>query len=202
MLCPNEKAEMRPVRVESHYGQSVLLDQCPECGGIWFDISELYMVKKGEAAKIELLNEDILRKPTAIENAEIVCPRDHEKLFRFTDPFFPKDIIIERCSKCSGVWLNRGEFTKYQHFRQERWNKCEKSSADLKLKQNIQAVLDENTSGDNVAVLGKLGKFLSTPLDNTTGRPLEPDRLSEGEQNTINMILNALVLILRIFIRI
>jgi Zn-finger nucleic acid-binding protein len=51
MLCPNENIEMRQVKVESHYGQPVILDQCPECGGIWFDKMELYQVKQGEQRK-------------------------------------------------------------------------------------------------------------------------------------------------------
>ena len=53
MKCPNENAEMQQVKVESHYGQTVILDQCPKCGGIWFDSLELYSVKQGQAEIID-----------------------------------------------------------------------------------------------------------------------------------------------------
>ena len=202
MICPNENTEMRQVKVESHYGEWVVLDQCPGCGGIWFDYFELYMVKHGQSDKIELLDADILWTPSAIENSDLVCPRDHAKLVRFIDPFFPKDIIIVRCPACNGFWLNRGEFTKYQKYRQELQQPKEVRIADEKLERDIERILAEHKTGDTVDVLGKLGRFLSTPLDSSTLRPLEPDKLSEKEESALNLILNVLTVILRIFIRI
>jgi hypothetical protein len=49
--------------------------------------------------------------------------------------------------------------------------------------------------------LRKLGSFLSIPMDGLTGRPLEPDKLSDKEKNAIDMIMTALSLILKLFIR-
>ena len=60
MICPNDKIEMHKVTVMSHYDLPVDLDQCPSCGGIWFDRAELYTAKYGEAAKIETLEADSL----------------------------------------------------------------------------------------------------------------------------------------------
>ncbi|MFC2032361.1 zf-TFIIB domain-containing protein, partial [Chloroflexota bacterium] len=80
MICPNEK-------IESHYGQTVILDQCAKYGGIWFDRFELYSVKQGQAEKMELLNIDTLRTSSLIENPELLCSRDSVKLVRFSDSF-------------------------------------------------------------------------------------------------------------------
>ena len=193
---------MRQVKVEAHYGQWVVLDQCPGCGGIWFDYFELYMVKQGQSDEIELLDADILRIPSEIGNSDLVCPRDQTKLVRFIDPFFPKDIIIVRCPVCNGFWLNRGEFTRYQKYRQGLQRPREVSIADEKLERDIERILAQHKTGDSVDVLGKLGRFLSTPLDSNTWHPLEPDKLSEKEGNALNLILNVLTVILRIFIRI
>jgi len=201
MICPNEKIEMRKVKAESHYGQQLILDQCSQCGGIWFDAFELYTPKPGEAAKIELLDAGNLRDFSAIENAELVCPKDQAKLVRFSDPYFPQEIIIERCPICNGFWLNRGEFLKYQKFRQEKWARREKSAADLKLQEEVSQLLSEHKTGNNTDALGRLGKFLSTPLDSFTWRPLEPERLSREEESVLNLILNAVTIILRFFIR-
>lgn len=202
MICPNDKIEMRQVKVESHYGQSVIVDQCPECGGIWFDKLELYSVKQGQADTLEPLNVDILHSPSLIENSKLICPRDNAKLARFVDPYFPKEIIIVRCPVCDGLWLNRGEFTRYQHFRQERISQKERTAADVKLGQDVEYVLEQNETGGAEDSLGRLGRFLSTPLDRTTWRPLEPEKLTEKEQISLNVILNALTIILRYFIRI
>ena len=118
MICPNDAVEMHPAKVLSHYGQPIILDQCEKCGGIWFDESELFRAKRGEAEKIELLDAEALRTSSQIETSPLLCPRDRAKLYRFTDKHFPDTIILVRCPTCHGVWLNRGEFTRYQKLRQ------------------------------------------------------------------------------------
>ena len=200
MKCPNENAEMQQVKVESHYGQTVILDQCPECGGIWFDSLELYSVKQGQAEIIDLLSADSLRASSLIEKSDLLCPKDSVKLVNFNDPVFPKDIIIARCPVCNGFWLNRVEFSKYQSYRESLKKPREITEADEKLGQDIARILAEHKIEDTTGALGKLGKFLATPMDNVTWRPLEPNRLSEKENNAINVITNTLSVILRFFV--
>ena len=200
MNCPNENVEMKQVKVESHYGQTLILDQCPKCGGIWFDHLELYSVKQGQAEKIDGIRTDTLRTSSLIEKSDLFCPVDSRTLVNFQDPYFPKDIILARCPACRGFWLNRGEFIKYQDFRQSLKQIRETSEADEKLGQDIQRILDEQKTGDAVVTLGNLGKFLSTPMDSTTWQPLEPDKLSEKEKSTIDIALNILMVLLRFFI--
>jgi Zn-finger nucleic acid-binding protein len=202
MICPNDSVEMQPVKAESHYGRTVMLDQCPGCGGIWFDRFELYSVKQGQAEKIELLNGDSLRAPSVMGNSDLLCPRDSAKLVHFQDRFFPKDIIIARCPVCSGFWLNRGEFIKYQEYRQSLQQPREITAADEKLGREIARILAEHKTGQADDALAKLGKFLSTPMDSTTWQPLEPEKLSEKEKNAIDLIMNALLAVLGFFIRI
>ena len=202
MICPNENIEMKQIKVESNYGQTVILDQCPKCGGIWFDSMELYSVKQGQAEKIESLNADTLRTSSVMEDSKLTCPRDSVKLVHFSDPFFPKNIIIARCPVCNGFWLNRGEFIKYQNYRQSLKKPREITAEDEKLEQDIERILAEHKTGDATNTLGNLGKFLGTPMDSMTWRPAEPEKLSEKEKNSINSITNALTTILRFFIRI
>jgi Zn-finger nucleic acid-binding protein len=201
LICPNDKTAMHSVKIESHYGQWVVLDQCPDCGGIWFDKSELYMAKQGQADKIELLNAAILRTPSPILDSALICPLDRAKLVRFVDPYFPKDIVIVRCPLCEGIWLNRGEFTKYQTFRQEKFQKSKQRIIDIPPEPNIDQILAQQTSGDAVDTLGRLGKFLSTPMDSRTMQPLSPNSLSDNEKNSINLLVNLLTTVLRLFIR-
>jgi Zn-finger nucleic acid-binding protein len=200
MICPNDNAEMHQVKIESHYGQPLFLDQCDICGGIWFDELELYKARQGEAEKIEVLNSEILLTPALMENKIHLCPKDQAKLFRFTDKYFPAGIIVERCPKCDGFWLNRGEFTKYQKARQELLRPKEKSPEDKKLEEDIKIILSEYQSGGGNDVLKRLSNFLSMPIDGNTLRPLDSDEKSPEVANTVNVVLNVLTTLLRLFV--
>jgi len=185
---------MRPVRVISHYDQQIDLEQCDKCGGIWFDESELYRARQGEAEKIELMDAGILRNPTIIESSTLLCPRDEAVLQQFTDKYFPQDIILERCPSCQGIWLNRGIFTKYQKYRKELMRPKEKITNDKQLGESINQLIAAHNSGQSNETLKNLGKFLSTPLD---------DNLSQRSQLTENVVgiaLNFLMVVLRAFI--
>jgi Zn-finger nucleic acid-binding protein len=201
MLCPNDNAEMHQVKIESHYGQPLFLDQCEICGGIWFDELELYKARQGEAEKIETLNSEILLTPTLMENKIHLCPKDQAKLFRFTDKYFPAGIIVERCPKCDGFWLNHGEFTKYQKARQELLRPKERTPEDIKLEEDIKQILAANQTGSgNNDVLKKLGQFLSTPIDEETMLPATSAETSPKVENTVNLVMNVLTTLLRLFV--
>jgi len=131
---------MRQVRIASHYGGPIFVDQCESCGGIWFDESKLFRAKQGEAEKIEALNTEMLRTPSVIENSTLFCSRDQGAMQRFTDRYFPQDIVLVRCPSCHGIWLNRGTFTKYQQFRQRLMSK-KKSLEDERLKKRIAPLM-------------------------------------------------------------
>jgi Zn-finger nucleic acid-binding protein len=165
MLCPNDNTEMRQVKIVSHYGGPIFVDQCEKCGGIWFDESELFRAKQGEAEKIELLNTEMLRTPSTIENSTLFCPRDHGAMHQFTDKYFPQDIVLVRCQLCHGIWLNRGMFTKYQQFRQELMRPKKKSPQDERLQESLSQLVKSYESEHSTETLRRLGEFLSTPVD-------------------------------------
>jgi Zn-finger nucleic acid-binding protein len=164
MLCPNDNTEMRQVKIVSHYGGPIFVDQCEKCGGIWFDESELFRAKQGEAEKIEVLNTEMLRTPSTIENSALFCPRDQGAMHRFTDENFPQDIVLVRCPLCHGIWLNRGIFTKYQQFRQGLIHP-KKSTQDEKMKANIAQQEASYDNGRSTGTRGRLVEFLSTPIE-------------------------------------
>jgi Zn-finger nucleic acid-binding protein len=165
MLCPNDSTEMHQVKIIGHYGGPIFVDQCEKCGGIWFDESELFRAKQGEAEKIEVLDAGILRTPSAIENSTLFCPRGGAKMHRFTDRYFPQDIVLVRCPLCHGIWLNRGMFTKYQQFRQELMSSKKISLQDKKLEERVGQLVESYESGHSTETLRGLGEFLSTPID-------------------------------------
>jgi len=174
MLCPNDNTEMRQVRIASHYGGPIFVDQCESCGGIWFDESNLFRAKQGEAEKIEALNIETLRTPSVIENSTLFCPRDRGAMQRFTDKYFPQDIVLVRCPSCHGIWLNRGTFTKYQQFRQKLMPK-KKSLEDERLEKSIAPLI--------------------------VSYNYECERLNEAERRDVDTALNVLKTILRLILR-
>lgn len=174
MRCPSDNTEMRQVRIASHYGGPIFVDQCESCGGIWFDESNLFRAKQGEAEKIEALNIEMLRTPSVIENSPLFCPRDQGAMQRFTDKYFPQDIVLVRCPSCHGIWLNRGTFTKYQQFRQKLMPK-KKSLEDERLEKSIAPLI--------------------------VSYNYECERLNEAERRDVDTALNVLKTILRLILR-
>jgi len=201
MKCPNDNTEMCQVRIEGHYGQPILLEQYKECGGIWFDEMELFSVRHGEAEKIEVFDSISLWTPINIEKQILRCPLDQSELFRFEDRYFLKGIILERCPSCNGIWLNRGDFTKFQQARQEPKRPKERSSKDKRLEEDIKCILSVHHAGAASSTLEKLGRFLSTPIDRGTLLPLEQSDKHLEQGKTGNLILDVLMLVLMGLIR-
>ena len=201
MKCPNDNTEMYQVKIEGHYGQPILLEQCKECGGIWFDEMELFSARPGEAEKIEVFDSKSLWTPTNIEKRILRCPLDQSELFQFKDRYFLKGIILERCPWCSGIWLNRGDFTKFQQARQELKRTKERSFKDKRLEEDIKRTLSVHRTEAASNTLEKLGRFLSMPIDRATLLPLEYSEKQLGQGKTGNLILDVLMLILMALIR-
>ncbi|MFC1720584.1 zf-TFIIB domain-containing protein [Pseudomonadota bacterium] len=200
MFCPNEQAGMRQVGVPSHYGQQVIIDQCEACGGIWFDAFELFKVKLGEAQDIESLDSDRLRAPSDIDNPRLLCPRDRTALVQYKDPHFPSELILARCPKCQGFWLNRGEFTRYQETRQKMMHPKGKTPEDQKFGEEVKHFLQLNRGSSRTEALGKLGAYLSSPAHEHVLSPLGSGREFAEEGKPLDAILNVLMVLLRLFV--
>ncbi|KTB48122.1 Transcription factor zinc-finger [Dehalogenimonas alkenigignens] len=189
MRCPHDQAELRGVAAACHYGLPLRLDQCPECGGIWFDESELFRARQGEAARLEALDEASLARPTAAARHDLACPRDGTRLQRFTDRHFPSEVILERCPACRGLWLNRGHFRGYQRYREKKFTAVIESAGDLKFSEELKRLAAEHRQGNSTETMRKLGEFLSTPM----GPGEAPSAEAERAVNTFISILMTLL---------
>ena len=114
--CPQCDRAMNEVTVRANPGQLIILDQCSACGGIWCDKWELFPVDADEAQSIDPLNEELLKDQTKLTHKPLYCPRCTAALHIFAEPMLPKDIQLHRCSRCDGIWLNRGQFRRYKEF--------------------------------------------------------------------------------------
>ena len=87
----------------------VEVDHCPRCGGVWLDAEEMDLLLEGSEGR-----EEIRRRATA-ETASNerkrrcpICSRRMEKA-RITREGSEKSILIDRCEKRHGTWLDGGE---------------------------------------------------------------------------------------------
>ena len=110
---------MNEVTVRANPGQLIVLDQCSTCGGIWCDKWELFPVDPDEAARIDPLNQELLHDSTALTHKPLYCPRCTAALHVFAEPILPKEIQLQRCHRCDGIWLNRGQFRRYKEFQKQ-----------------------------------------------------------------------------------
>jgi len=106
MKCPACK---NPLREKDAGG--ITLDVCyGGCGGIWFDARELEGVNARAATTLHTIWQ--VPSPNAKLNEPRMCPRCPEQLLDckwFSDL---KQVEIDQCPKCNGIWLDAGEFTR------------------------------------------------------------------------------------------
>ena len=109
---------MNEVKADQHYyDREILVDQCENCGGLWFDKDEFYKVKIGEATELEKINLKKLEELSMIKSEVMSCPKDGRALRPYADIYANKKLKglqLFSCDECAGFWFNRGEFTKYQ----------------------------------------------------------------------------------------
>ncbi len=91
MNCPNCDAPLLEVFAKTKYGQATTLNQCKECGGIWFDEFELYPLDVLEAKKIDKLDIEKFDEKNPAKKS-MRCPKCKESLKMFKDPVIPETI--------------------------------------------------------------------------------------------------------------
>ena len=140
LQCPACHVEMKEVSARANPGTLIVLDQCGQCGGIWCDKWELFPVQPDEAKRLDPVDEEQLKNPVALEGKPLYCPRCTDRLHVFHDPVLPQEIQLQRCRRCDGIWLNRGQFGRYKRFQQQ--SRSEKMPKEERLRKLTQAVQD------------------------------------------------------------
>jgi Zn-finger nucleic acid-binding protein len=105
---------MNRVTARADPGTLIQLDQCRKCGGIWCDKWELFPIDPDEAERVDRVDEALLTAPVKSRQRALYCPRCTAPLQECKDPALPADLLFERCLRCEGIWLNRGEMTRYK----------------------------------------------------------------------------------------
>jgi len=92
------------------------IDYCNSCGGIWLDKGELARLEK----TIEPTFYEIRKIPKSQEQLQILkCPScDNSKILQKAQHQRDKNVIMDYCPVCKGMWLDTGEI---EAIRKENW---------------------------------------------------------------------------------
>lgn len=115
MKCPACKGLLR----EKNAG-NITLDTCyGGCGGIWFDPAELQRVDARAATTLHTVWQDPNKKVVLTEPR--LCPRCPDQILDRRWFSETKDVEIDQCPQCGGLWLDAGEFSRiYQEVKGAR----------------------------------------------------------------------------------
>lgn len=88
------------------------LDLCPKCDTLWFDKDELRKAKDAKDEFIRWIDPDIWKEQHrfGLSRARKLCPRDEIPLYEIE--YDNTDIVVDVCTRCGGVLLDKGEFDK------------------------------------------------------------------------------------------
>lgn len=159
--CPACQVPMVFVRTHSHYNIPILLEQCKNCGGIWFDTEELFSVHYESTKDLEPVDSDLLVSDSLLKTEQLVCPRDKVSLRRFTDQILPEKILLESCPSCHGFFVNMSHFSDYLSLRKTKPQP--KVFKDKDLEAKLEVLLQYQTDKELYASLEKVGRILAKP---------------------------------------
>ena len=104
MRCPKCRSDMEQIMIES-----IEVDRCSACHGLWFDSGELSKLRNKEAAAALDIGDVVTgKKQNEIEHYR--CPRCAGPMNRLVDPKQPH-IWFEQCGSCHGSFFDAGELT-------------------------------------------------------------------------------------------
>lgn len=84
---------------------------CEKCGGLWMPFGALERLIEMDGESWEASDDTAKNKNETIPEGQRLCPEDNTLLSGI--PYhIDEKIRIDKCSKCSGVWLDAGELAK------------------------------------------------------------------------------------------
>lgn len=115
MICPLCKLPL-----DKSLLSNVEVDFCPRCYGMWFEENELQLAKDEKDRNLRWLDVDLWKDESLfrITSGAKLCPFDRLPLYEVG--YGDSGILVNVCSICQGVWLDRGEFKSIIVYLKER----------------------------------------------------------------------------------
>lgn len=143
MKCPLDGTKL----VSDTYGEGIEIDQCSECKGIWLDHKELETLQEtfdiknaSDLADLPSLIGQAYAMALANSKAELNCPKCNVLMER-REHGYCSQIMIDVCSSCRGIWLDRDELRGLEIFFEKVKHDTKQVRSDFfaKLKDLFQA---------------------------------------------------------------
>jgi Zn-finger nucleic acid-binding protein len=100
--------------------EEITIDVCPKCQGVWLDHGEMELIiskreEKFSSQEVEAVNRlcGVSGVSEEDESRELSCPKCEEKM-KTLNYNYSSGIIVDRCPKQCGVWLDADELEKIQ----------------------------------------------------------------------------------------
>jgi uncharacterized protein len=92
--------------LESKTLETIPVDQCPTCQGIWFDEEELQAV----LTRSHDFRRELHRSAgeSSLNQKRGRCPRDKSQMLRAFSATGER-VVLDMCPDCHGLWLDGGE---------------------------------------------------------------------------------------------
>ncbi len=166
MNCPNCKHQLKMILYEG-----IVVETCESCQGEWLDAEELRRIVTLRRVKFDEEERRAIAQSTTITGVELAdvdrdlpCPKCNGA----TDAINyggDSGIIIDRCTKCRGIWMDGGELEKIQLLA-EGWD--DGLEEDLKkfggMLKNVATDMDKNDDA-KISNLPYIGAFINTCLN-------------------------------------
>jgi Zn-finger nucleic acid-binding protein len=162
--CPKCKTQLAPIGYEG-----VRIYNCDGCGGHWLSQARLDVILRRrelempEAVKQKMM--DLADASNAVER--LTCFTCGKPMIR--EPFkYWEDIQIDRCAKCEGIWLDRGELEKCQIYWEyaqdhpEEWQNAPELERKALLELEWQKRRDESRALRESAAAARYGGNLAS----------------------------------------
>ncbi len=119
--CPVDDFTLRPTEYED-----VTIDVCLHCGGIWLDAGELEVLQKTQDSDFRGVPRSELDSVTAAEGMAQSKDEGMRDCVSCKDPMekceyaSSSQVMIDRCSKGHGIWLDKGELARLESFYEDQ----------------------------------------------------------------------------------
>ena len=118
MKCPLDQTELE----KKTYEETIEIDFCNTCNGIWLDSGELEMIQE---IKLNDYTAELKQDPDYIgksilmakskDNISVKCPVCNESLER-KEYGYCSQIYVDSCINGHGIWLDKGELQDLEIF--------------------------------------------------------------------------------------
>jgi len=162
MKCPRCGADLKEIVYEG-----VLIDNCPNCGGNWLDKGEITtIIKKREVTFSQEEIEQVKQEKNKIFEVKqpsqpLICPKCSNEMQQLNYAY-STGVIIDRCSNCGGIWLDKGELEKIQIIMEDEEDRLPQLRQKLEpILENIKEEYAEKIaqSVDETSRKGLMGKI-------------------------------------------